>query len=70
MLMWLRLTEASSSLWPPDRKQIPGTAAGTVLQDGNSIHLITVPKMHPELLQWARFLHRVTQQVGPNPSLT
>ena len=39
MLMWLRLTEASSSLCPPERKQMPGTAAGTVLQGGNSIDI-------------------------------
>merc|ERR1711915_983847 len=28
--MVFRLTEASSSLWPPDRKVTPGTAGGTV----------------------------------------
>ena len=30
-LMALKLTEASSSDWPPDRNTMPGTAAGTVL---------------------------------------
>jgi len=28
----LRLREASSSLWPPDKKNIAGTAAGTDLK--------------------------------------
>ena len=30
LLMALRLMDASSSLWPPDRKVIPGMAGGTV----------------------------------------
>ena len=30
LVMALRLMDASSSLWPPDRKVIPGTAGGTV----------------------------------------